>query len=246
MVALSAWKFGKIHDVLASSEPQKILGIIGTLNELPETQVLTDLEKQLEDKVTLVFPTCNTVLRVGNNLDLVDKVTPIDSIDSIVASLSLHIVPDPDLMLRQCFEVLKPGGKASFSVWGEKSDRNYFEIMDEVLAVVNSQPYLRLGKPDSESRFFLGDRHRLISKMQEAGFVEITVNQQFLPFKKLSDSAMKRALDMTIKRKGGVFAEKGEQIRKVYKQIYEQEWNQKNQLVGFNILYAVGMKPFKA
>jgi len=65
-------------------------------------------------------------------------VTPIDSIDSLVASLSLHIVPDPDLMLRQCFEVLKPGGKASFSVWGEKSDRNYFEIMDEVLAVVNS------------------------------------------------------------------------------------------------------------
>lgn len=152
-----------------------------------------------------MFPLCNTVLKVGNNLDLVGKVVPAESVNSLVASLSLHIVPDPDLMLRQSFEVLKPGGKASFSVWGEKTDRNYFEIMDEVFAIVNGQPYLRLAKPTPESRFFLGDRDLLISKMKSAGFVDITVNQQFLPFKKLSDSAMERALDMTISRKAGVF-----------------------------------------
>lgn len=40
MVALSAWKMGRIHDVLASQDPLKLMGIIATLNELPETQIL--------------------------------------------------------------------------------------------------------------------------------------------------------------------------------------------------------------
>jgi hypothetical protein len=80
-------------------------------------------------------------------------------------------------MLQQCMKVLKPGGKASFSVWGSKSYRNFFEIQDEALALANNTPFLSFSTLARDSNWYLGDRNILISKLKEAGFVDITVTE---------------------------------------------------------------------
>lgn len=116
MVALTTWKIDQIEKALKSGNSLEILGIEQRINTVPDPEVLDLIEEQLISGKDQEFSLVNTVAKIGNNLELVDKVTPENSVDIIISGLSLHIVPDPDLMLQQCFEVLKPGGRAAFSV----------------------------------------------------------------------------------------------------------------------------------
>ena len=54
------------------------------------------------------------------------------SIDCLIACLSLHIVSDPANMLKESQRVLKPGGRAIYSVWGQKEHSYLFTLIDKV------------------------------------------------------------------------------------------------------------------
>lgn len=69
---------------------------------------------------------------------------PFDSgfFDCYISNLSLMIVPDYKLQVKECFRVLKPGSRACFSVWGRPERSLNFTILKEAKR--------RLGRPEND------------------------------------------------------------------------------------------------
>ena len=71
----------------------------------------------LGKKVQMITP-LNTTVAIGSNEDL-RSLAEDESFDVYLACLSLQIVPEPIKMLNEAFRVLKKGGKAAMSIWGQ-------------------------------------------------------------------------------------------------------------------------------
>jgi ubiquinone/menaquinone biosynthesis C-methylase UbiE len=56
--------------------------------------------------------------------------------DSYVANLSLHLVNNPDNMIKEAFRVMQSGSPASFSIWGRRENCQYFFMWQTVLEEV--------------------------------------------------------------------------------------------------------------
>jgi ubiquinone/menaquinone biosynthesis C-methylase UbiE len=87
---------------------------------------------------------------------------PDDAFDRAFCSLGLMYVPNPQLALAEMKRVLKPGGRVSVVVWGERRRCGWAEIFPIVDARVNSEVcpmFFGLGAPGALNR-----------DMQEVGF----------------------------------------------------------------------------
>ena len=89
-----------------------------------------------------------------------------EGFDRYVANLSLHVVPDADKMLAEAFRVLKSGGLAGFTVWGNRSETNLFEIMNNA---VDKAGY----HDEDRSHFYLNDEVELRNRIRAAGFSSV-------------------------------------------------------------------------
>lgn len=114
--------------------------------------------------------------------------------------------------------------------------------MDEVLCIIRHQPFNFTAVPD-DSQWVMGDRNKLIDKMSEAGFVNVTVTQSFIPFKTLSDSDLEKYLNLTMARNPLTFDGIEDDVKRLFKTMYDQIWKEDQKLVGFNVMYALGTKP---
>lgn len=63
------------------------------------------------------FESINTTVHQGNSEDI-RSIIPDEVADKYISSLCLQIVNNPDNMINESIRVLKKGGKAAFSVWG--------------------------------------------------------------------------------------------------------------------------------
>lgn len=101
--------------------------------------------------------------------------------DKYIANLSLHIVNDPDLMLKQAYLVLKEGGKAAFSVWGDQEHGYLFTIPSQVFKKHN------VALPSARSMWHLNDREALIERVEAAGFKNVVAWNQYVPFREFGE-----------------------------------------------------------
>lgn len=90
---------------------------------------------------------------------------PDASVDLVTCALGLMYVADPGKALIEALRVLKPGGRAVFAVWGERSRCGWAEIFPIVDARVSSEVCPLF--------FRLGTGAVLAREMAEAGFVDI-------------------------------------------------------------------------
>lgn len=90
---------------------------------------------------------------------------PDDTFDRAFCSLGLMYVPSPRLALTEMRRVLKPGGRTSVVVWGERRRCGWAEIFPIVDARVNSEVCPMF--------FGLGAPGVLMHDMREAGFTNI-------------------------------------------------------------------------
>jgi len=66
------------------------------------------------------FPEFNITLRLGDNEDL--SFVNDEEFEIYLANMSLHLVANPEKMLKEAYRILKKGGKIGVSVWGRREN----------------------------------------------------------------------------------------------------------------------------
>lgn len=93
------------------------------------------------------------------------------SFDSVLASLVLYLLPDPEAALRRWLEVLQPGGTVGFS-WGIRPDPRWSPVFGAVDAYAKGadgfESYVRR----------LGSPHDMIAVLTRCGYTGIAVTTQ--------------------------------------------------------------------
>src|SRR5713101_6862222 len=94
-----------------------------------------------------------------------------ESYDVLTCRFGIMFFPDLPKALRECFRVLKPGGRAAFIAWGKKEQPFFTTTAGIVLKHVPVPP--PPPDPDGPSLFMFGERDRLRSALEAAGFSNV-------------------------------------------------------------------------
>ncbi|KAF0974076.1 hypothetical protein FDP41_006686 [Naegleria fowleri] len=110
---------------------------------------------------------------------------PDETFDAVFSNYCLHLVPNPDQMLKEIHRVLKKGGKASLSVWGRPENSPSFTVMQKAMMECKK----RFNSHDGDenlvplrSPFHLHQKDPLRERVLNAGFSKCLAWYQFQPF----------------------------------------------------------------
>jgi ubiquinone/menaquinone biosynthesis C-methylase UbiE len=106
-----------------------------------------------------------------SRMDAETLALPDASFDVVLCALGLMYMPDPERALREMSRVLRPGGRVSLAVWGERANCGWsalFPIVDAEVASEVCPLFFRLGQQDALTRLcvdakFADVRHRRIT-----------------------------------------------------------------------------------
>jgi len=90
----------------------------------------------------------------------------------IYSNYCLHLVPDPDLMLREAHRVLVKDGMAVFSIWGRPENSPKFTIIPTVRKRIEQKWNLPTSPP-VRSNFHLSNHEQLKKRFIESGFKNV-------------------------------------------------------------------------
>jgi ubiquinone/menaquinone biosynthesis C-methylase UbiE len=138
----------------------------------PQGDVLgTDLSQRMIDAAErrakhLGLSNCSFLRMDAESLSLPDA-----RFDVALCGLGLMYVPDPERALREMRRVLRPGGRVSLAVWGERRNCGWspvFAIVDAEVASEVCPLFFRLGQQDALARLctdaaFENVKHRRIT-----------------------------------------------------------------------------------
>jgi SAM-dependent methyltransferase len=96
---------------------------------------------------------------------------PEGSYDVLTCRFGIMFFPDLPKALRECFRVLKPGGRAVFVAWGKKEQPFFTTTAGVILKHVPVPP--PPPDPDGPSLFMFGERNRLRRALESAGFSNV-------------------------------------------------------------------------
>ena len=94
-----------------------------------------------------------------------------ESYDILTCRFGIMFFPDLRKALRECFRVLKPGGRAAFVAWGKKEQPFFGTTAGILLKHVPVPP--PPPDPDGPSMFMFGERDRLRRALEAAGFTNV-------------------------------------------------------------------------
>jgi SAM-dependent methyltransferase len=98
----------------------------------------------------------------GQTIDLPDE-----SIDGVLCRWGYMLMPDPAQALRETWRVLRPGGRAAFSVWADARDNPWGSVAGKVAIDLG---WATPPEPDAPGPFRLGDVERMKTLVEAAGF----------------------------------------------------------------------------
>ncbi len=126
-------------------------GMISLAEELARKKAITNIEFHEASAESLPFPDA--------------------SYDVLTCRFGIMFFPDLHKALRECFRVLKPGGRAAFVAWGKKEQPFFTTTAGIVLKHVPVPP--PPPDPEGPSPFMFGERDRLRRALEAAGFSNV-------------------------------------------------------------------------
>jgi SAM-dependent methyltransferase len=126
-------------------------GMISLAGELARKNGLTNIEFREASAESLPFPDA--------------------TYDVLTCRFGIMFFPDLHKALRECFRVLKPGGRAAFVAWGKKEQPFFTTTAGIVLKHVPVPP--PPPDPEGPSPFMFGERGRLRRALEAAGFSNV-------------------------------------------------------------------------
>jgi SAM-dependent methyltransferase len=126
-------------------------GMISLAEELARKKGITNIEFREASAESLPFPG--------------------ESYDVLTCRFGIMFFPDLPKALRECFRVLKPGGRAVFVAWGKKEQPFFTTTAGIILKHVPVPP--PPPDPDGPSMFMFGERDRLRRALEAAGFSNV-------------------------------------------------------------------------
>ena len=134
---------------------------------------------------------CAQVLHCSNET-LTQHVAP-GTADCLIASLSLHLVEQPEAMVAECHRLLRPQGRAVFTVFGSVEKSFQFTLVDQ------TRRHFGLLPDDSKrSSFHMNDREKVKRMFESAGFGQILIWETLTPFFLRSESERLEELQMLL------------------------------------------------
>jgi ubiquinone/menaquinone biosynthesis C-methylase UbiE len=142
---------------------RKIVSAVGGRGRV----VATDLAQKMVDATeALALPNVRTARMNAEALEVADA-----EFDRAVCALGLMYAPDPAKALREMHRALRPGGRATATVWGERRRCRWADIFEIVDRQVRSEVCPMF--------FALGAKEALHLDFERAGFVDIEERRQF-------------------------------------------------------------------
>src|SRR6266446_2358147 len=135
------------------------LGMISLAEELARKKSLANIEFREASAESLPFPD--------------------ESYDVLTCRFGIMFFPDLPKALRECFRVLKPGGRAVFVAWGKKEQPFFTTTAGIILKHVPVPP--PPPDPDGPSLFMFGERERLRRALETAGFSNVHEEDRIVP-----------------------------------------------------------------
>jgi SAM-dependent methyltransferase len=126
-------------------------GMMSLAEELARKKGITNIEFREASAESLPFPDC--------------------SYDVLTCRFGIMFFPDLAKALRECFRVLKPGGRAAFVAWGKKEQPFFTATAGILLKHVPVPP--PPPDPEGPSLFMFGERDRLRHALERAGFTNV-------------------------------------------------------------------------
>lgn len=97
-----------------------------------------------------------------------------DMFDAVVNGFGMCHLPNPDVALREAFQVLKRGGRVAFSVWDTPERAVGFGA---VYAAVRAHGSMDIGLPAGPNFFLFSDPEQSTKALRNAGFVSPSCRQ---------------------------------------------------------------------
>jgi SAM-dependent methyltransferase len=126
-------------------------GMISLAEELARKKGITNIEFREASAESLPFPD--------------------QSYDGLTCRFGAMFFPDLAKALRECFRVLKSGGRAAFVAWGQKEQPFFSTTAGVLLKHVPVPP--PPPDPEGPSPFMFGERDRLRHALEAAGFASV-------------------------------------------------------------------------
>ena len=153
------------------------------------------------------------------------------SVDVYFAALTLMIVENTDKMLKEAFRVLKPSGRAIFSVWGETTHSYVFTSQGALLKKYG------VSAPPTRSYFHLNDREKTIALLEAEGFKNVITWNQFTPWRTTSQAHVTEAVDgIFAKRYASLSPEHSEELTKDLNEFLNSVLREKKRPIGLDFL----------
>jgi len=165
------------------------------------------------------------------------------SFDRLYSSYCLHLVPDPDLVLKEAFRVLQPGSIAAFSIWGRKENSPRLTYLNELAEKIGVSLFPNLGPPPTRSPFYLGqDPEALRQRALAAGFSKAVAFYQANPHPSVDPETVTTTIFAAPTPAKAVLTEQQRQELRRESVQYIQQLVEKGQPLGFETLVLVLVK----